>query len=223
MDDIMDVVFSDNTISVYKIDDIRKNKKLLVIPVNNTDNGTIKLKSIRDSYFNRNGWYYITVQFTEYNDAALIYKNIISHMISITSTNNTLKYCISFQVIPIIIKHNNGKFYIVLRISMNTDIIPDVYNIISNIIHIYNKTSKETSIFMYRETKPKNIEYFQWLFVKEYIPYFKMKNKLKKEKKKESEIKYGSLSSEKIPPLPPMPLTLHLHDSYHNEFHLSKY
>lgn len=238
------ILFSEKTVQLFRIEDLRKSKELIYslsekykhvnIPttiskqrsytslkdLEKRDINSKNTKHMLHGKFQTNGWHYITVCFAKATNPLDYYKKVIQYMVEFTNTNDLLKYNTTFQVVPVIIKHNYGNCYIILRIRVYNELIPDVHTIISNLNTLFN-TKFKSDMFMTPESETRNIQYFQWLYVKEYVPYFKHKNhsrsfgdlkdaQSKVEEHAQEEVRYATMSMEKEPPPPPMPKLLKL-------------
>lgn len=214
-----------NNISIYdKITDPNSLKKELRREIE------YNRAHLRNVKFNTNGWHYLTVCFMRYEKSLEYYKFVLNYLLNTIGKNETLKYCTTFQIIPGVLKHCNGYFYIVLRIriSNETDNKLNEFVIISKLIDMFNMNYKN-DMYMITDNDIPNIQFFQWLYVKEYMPYVKNKYQQKQQnavnikedriemKDDVEEVRYATMSMEKSPPLPPMPKLLKLEIPYKNE------
>lgn len=179
------VLFSDNTVKIVRIDDLRGNNKKF-LPKKDPS----KPRPTGEPWNNR--WQYATIRFTEYDQALCFYKKVVSYMVELTSTNDVLKYSTTFQVAPVVVRHMCGNNYILLRIRT------PILDVSSKMISVFNERYKD-EMFMMTENAPVNIEYFQVLYTREYL-----KKKPSSPDAKE-EVRYATMSSAKEPPPPPMP------------------
>lgn len=257
------ILFSEKTVRIFRVDDLRKKAELIhtlsECPSHKDDNipnvitksrSHTSLKDLekrnRDvtrmqhAKFQTNGWHYMSVCFAKAPNALDYYNKVIKYMIEFTNISDLLKYNMTFQVVPIIIKHTYGNYYIVLRIRVYNELIPDIQNILTNVTTLFN-TKHKSDMYMMPENETVNLKYIQWLYAKEYTPYFKNKNHsrsfgdLKDVSASSEEVRYATMSMEKEPPPPPMPKTLKLMpismpipisydiNNYINHFQVSRY
>lgn len=254
------VLFSEKTVKIFRINDLRKKQELInslsekhnhanipnMISKSRSSSSFKELekrdRDMKNGKFQINGWHYMTVCFTKAENSLDYYKKVIQYMIEFTNTSDLLKYNMTFQVAPVIIKHTYGNYYIILRIRVYNNLVPDVYTIVTNVNSLFN-TKFKSDMYITYESESGNFQYFQWLYAKEFTLYFKNKNHSrsfgdlkdatpKAEETFQEEVRYATMSMEKEPPPPPMPKTFTLFpvtqvapvsSLYDNSFLLSRY
>lgn len=169
------VVFSRNTVELIKLDACYG-----VMPVRRASSGNGSCekqqhqqhKQIRlNDYIH--GWQYIVTRIIgRQQDLIECYKIVLNYMLRFVKADATYKYNIMFNIIPAIIKHTNGDYYIILRMRLNQKATITMHDVIARVITGFNPLYTDT-LCMETETERRNIGFLHWLYIKEYMPYAK--------------------------------------------------
>ncbi len=165
-------------------------------------------------------WHYMTVRFSKHYNFLHYYKLLLNYMLRMVKTDEFLKNNFVFHIVPVVIKHIDTNYYIVVRIRINTNITIKYSDAISYVVNGFNNSySISNDLVMVNDTDMMNAEYFRNLYDCEFV-HKRNTVSLRKdvEPKRASSGNgivrvddqefYALASLTKSPPMPPMPKTL---------------
>lgn len=114
-------------------------------------------------------WNYLTIRFSKHYNIAHNYKLVLKHMLGMVKQDVYLRYRFVFHIVPAIISHIDGNYYIVVRVRITTRINISHNDVIGYLITAFNSVySVRNDLFMESETEIVNTEYFRRLFSQEF-------------------------------------------------------
>jgi hypothetical protein len=142
-------------------------------------------------------------------------------MLRMVKTDTFLRYNFVFQIVPVIIKHIEGEYYIVIRIRIGSNIAVNYQNVLNYLMDGFNAMyNTSNDMVMMTETDKTNTEHFHKLYACEFVhkrnlvntkkslplpPMLQSRNVLHS-----NQPMYALSSMTQEPPPPPMPKLLNI-------------
>lgn len=150
------VVITENTVKIIRMPEVQT-KRMVTLPHSES---TTDLKNQEP----RLPWQYIAVGFKKYNNESRNYGFLLKYMLQAVKVDPMFKYNVMFQILPIILHHKNGMYYIILRIRVRKE----GGDFVNSTIKWFNTIHTE-SYQMEHVTDPNSTEYLYKLYMTEYI------------------------------------------------------
>lgn len=151
------VLITENTVKIIRMPEVQT-KRMVSIP------RATEIKKDEPQL----AWKYITVKFAEYNNQSYNYGLLLKYMLQTVKSDPIFKYNVMFQILPIVLHHKDGMYYLVLRIRVRKEILKDHGDFVANVITRFNMTHGK-DYQMAVEINPMSMKYLYELYTTEYI------------------------------------------------------
>lgn len=113
-------------------------------------------------------WQYITVRFAKFYHKSNDYVLLLKYMLQAVKADPVFKYNVMFQILPIVLHHENGMYYLILRIRVRKEILKNYGDFVACMMKKFNLTYRD-DYHMAVEIDPKSTKYLYQLYTTEYI------------------------------------------------------